>query len=379
MGNTVTRTIYIALIVALIGTSIWYLERKQASSTHTASPDTVTITDLAKPSEKAMKYEPAKEIVNPSGFINTGDKPITIKQFIGKKVILVDFWTYSCINCQRTLPYLTKWYDKYKDQGLEIVSIHTPEFEFEKDYNNVLAATKKFGVAYPVVLDNDYGTWSAYKNRYWPRKYLIDIDGYIVYDHIGEGGYQETEELIQKLLAERAQRLGIEHSDMPTISTAEDVGARQIGDVRSPETYFGSSRNQYFGSGVPGQAGEGTFKVPADLNPNTLYLGGSWNVTSEYAVNTKGDARIVFLYYAKNINFVASAKTPIEVEVLLDGKPVDKAIAGSDIMFKGGKTYTTIQKAGLYDLVNDPNGSGAHTIEIRVPEAGLEAFTFTFG
>jgi thiol-disulfide isomerase/thioredoxin len=134
-----------------------------------------------------------------SGYINTHDG-FRLSEIVGKKVVLVDFWTYSCINCQRTQPYLNAWYKKYKDAGLEIVGVHTPEFAFEKDRANVVAAVEKFGITYPVVQDNDYQTWGTYGNRYWPRKYLIDIDGYIVYDHIGEGGYEETEEKIQELL-----------------------------------------------------------------------------------------------------------------------------------------------------------------------------------
>src|SRR3989344_509188 len=138
--------------------------------------------------EKSNKYELAKEITTPDGFINTDGKPITISELIGKRVILLDIWTYSCINCQRTTPYLNAWYEKYKDKGLVIVGLHTPEFEFEKIYQNVLDATNRLGIKYPVVLDNDYSTWNAYQNRFWPRKYLINIDGYVIYDHIGEGG-----------------------------------------------------------------------------------------------------------------------------------------------------------------------------------------------
>ncbi len=151
---------------------------------------------------------PAPEIVKPSGFINTDGKPITLGELKGKKVVLVSFWTYSCINCQRTLPYLNTWYEKYKDQGLEIVSIHTPEFAYEHILKNVEDEVfNTYNIKYPVVLDNDYRTWKAFGNRYWPRKYLIDIDGYIVYDHIGEGAYTETETEIQKALKELSERV----------------------------------------------------------------------------------------------------------------------------------------------------------------------------
>src|SRR5262249_31175168 len=148
------------------------------------------------------------EIQDPAGFVNTpGGAPITIGQFVGKKVILIDFVDYSCINCERTFPYLNEWWSKYQNQGLEIIAIHTPEFSFEKDINNVEMAAKQFGIQFPIVLDNNYATWNAYQNEYWPHKYLIDIHGNIVYDHIGEGGYDETEAEIVKLLNERKQVL----------------------------------------------------------------------------------------------------------------------------------------------------------------------------
>ena len=147
------------------------------------------------------QFSKAPDFAGISGYINT--HPITLKDLKGK-VVLVDFWTYSCINCIRTLPYLADWNAKYADKGLVIVGVHTPEFEFEKNIDNVKAAVQKFGIKYPVLQDNDKGTWNAYGNSYWPRKYLIDSDGYIRYDHIGEGGYAETEKIIQTLLAERA-------------------------------------------------------------------------------------------------------------------------------------------------------------------------------
>lgn len=149
---------------------------------------------------------PYVEFVNPSGFVNTDS--FTMRELVGKKIILIEFMTYSCINCQRTFPQVNSWYEKYKDEGLEIVGIHTPEFAYEKDIDNVRDAMKKEGIEYPIVMDNDYATWRAYGNNYWPRQYLINIDGNIVYDHIGEGAYRETELKIQELLAERKERLG---------------------------------------------------------------------------------------------------------------------------------------------------------------------------
>lgn len=149
------------------------------------------------------------EIINPSGFINSGDAPIAVDEYIGKKVILLNVMTYSCSNCQATFPYTNTWYETYKNQGLIVIGIHTPEFAFEKDKQNVIDAMKKFGITYPVVMDNDYATWNALGNRFWPHKYLVDIHGVMVYEHIGEGAYEETEAKIQSLLAERREVLGL--------------------------------------------------------------------------------------------------------------------------------------------------------------------------
>ncbi|MBI4121430.1 MAG: redoxin domain-containing protein, partial [Candidatus Ryanbacteria bacterium] len=191
----------VAIFILIFG-SIYFLERARPMRVFDATGSKVNIISKA---EKARQFEEAKEISSPDAFINTSG--ISIGELVGKKVILIDFWTYSCINCQRTQPYLNAWYKKYRDQGLEIIGIHTPEFEFEKKLENVQEAVRQAGIQYPVALDNDYSTWTAYKNRFWPRKYLIDIDGYIIYDHAGEGAYDETERKIQEALLERAMRL----------------------------------------------------------------------------------------------------------------------------------------------------------------------------
>jgi len=197
------RNIVLAIaLVAIIG-AILYLESFRPNTV--SNGPGVTANVVNNPVEAAL-YPKAKEIVDPTGFINT-DK-ITISELIGKKVILVDFWTYLCINCQHTLPYLKSWYAKYKDQGFIIIGVHTPELPPERDPDNVRAAVKNFGIEYPVVLDNNYATWNAYNNHYWPAMYLIDIHGYIVYTHFGEGAYAETEQKIQTLLYERAITVG---------------------------------------------------------------------------------------------------------------------------------------------------------------------------
>ncbi len=304
--------------------------------------------------EKIKRYELAKEITTPDGFINTDEKPITIGGLIGKKVILVDFWTYSCINCQRTTPYLNAWYEKYKDKGFVIVGIHTPEFEFEKVYSNVQAAVEKFGIKFPVVLDNDYSTWTAYRNQYWPRKYLIDIDGYIVYDHIGEGAYEETEQKIQEALTERMAVL--KEQGIIDQSLTKEIPLE--GGPKSPETYFGSARN--------------------NQQANLLFPHDSWNITPEFAENSSPNASIVYTYTAKDVFFVSEADDETVVEVLRDGKPLG-AEAGADIIkTSDGKTFVNIKEARLYKIIQGAH-TETHTIKLIIQKSGLKAFTFTFG
>lgn len=334
---------------------------------------TTSATFLA-PEVKAGTFPKAPELVSPDGFINTGGQPVTISQFKGKKVVLIDIWTYSCINCQRTLPYLKAWYDKYHDAGLEIIGVHTPEFAFEHVLANVQMAVNRFGIKYPVVLDNEYATWNAFGNQFWPRKYLIDIDGYIVYDHAGEGSYDEAEQAIQKALAERAARLG---TVMPTAAPTVPAGVVSVDESQlgSPETYFGAARNEYLGNGTKGLAGVQTMTLPVSLNANTLYLGGAWNFTQEYAANTVSGAKIAFVYKAKNVYFVAASDKRVKIKVTRDGGQSLGNARGADVDESG---EATIQANRLYQLVGD-SAYGVHTLEIEVESPGLQAYTFTFG
>jgi len=297
---------------------------------------------------------------------------ITIGSLIGKEVILVDFWTYSCINCERTIPYLNLWYTKYHPLGLEIIGVHTPEFQFEHDINNVRMAVQKFGIQYPVVLDNDYATWDSYGNQYWPEDYLIDIDGFIVSKNIGEGNYNETETEIQYLLRERASALNLTLNIPNSTSVPTDVVQINYGEVQSPETYFGAARNEYLANGKPGTAGNLTLVIPQSLQSNALYLGGSWFFADQYATNT-GNASVMYRYNAKNVYLVASADTPVQVYVKLDGQPVTNS-PGSDVI----DGIVTVQANQLYTLVQGTD-YGTHTLELDIPSPGLKAYTFTFG
>ncbi|MES2985761.1 MAG: redoxin family protein [Patescibacteria group bacterium] len=303
----------------------------------------------------------APELVSPDGYINTDGQPITIAEFKGKKVILLDVWTYSCINCQRTLPYVNAWYEKYKDKGLVVIGLHTPEFAFEKVEKNVEEAVRKFNVKHPVVLDNSYQTWNAYGNQYWPRKYLIDEEGNIVYDHIGEGEYLETERAIQMaLLKLNATRPEIK---IPTdIVNPNNVMNYESSRVNSKEVYFGSARNLVLENGKAGVLGTQTFVIPQTIIKNKLYLEGTWNFTPESAMSkTKG--KILYKYDARSVYMVASSEKPITTEIYIDGKKV------KDIVIQANELYTLV----------DGNEYGEHTLEIRTGSPGLEAFTFTFG
>lgn len=300
----------------------------------------------------SVQGTPYVEITNPAGFVNTDG--VSIGELVGKKIILVEFLTYSCINCQRSFPHVVSWYSKYRDEGLEIIGIHTPEFAFEKDIDNVRAAMKEFGIEYPIVLDNEYATWNAYKNKYWPRKYLIDIQGNIVYDHIGEGAYEETEGKIRELLAERAMVLG-ETLGSNAAGPTEAVAATPT-NARSPETYFGSLRNRNFGNGIQ------NLSLPSTLAKDTLYLKGTWNIQPEYA-EASGVSEVDFRYDAAKVYLVASSKTPAIVTVLVDGVPV--------------KTIR-VEDERLYTVINGV-APESHLLQLRSDTAGLRIYAFTFG
>jgi thiol-disulfide isomerase/thioredoxin len=352
-------------------------ENASGSNSATTNPETANpnaaqaLADIAA-ADKQAGYQPAIEIVDPTGFINVSST-FTLGSLIGKKVILLDFWTYSCINCIRTLPYLTSWYQKYQNQGLVVVGIHTPEFDFEKDIANVTAATKQYGITYPVVLDSNYGTWTAYGNLYWPHEYLIDIAGYIVHDHVGEGDYDTTEGIIQSLLKQRAMALG--SSTIISTSTVT-VEPANLSGINSPETYFGAARNTLLADGNPETNGVQVLTAPTSIAPNELYLDGSWNFDDQYATNNAAGAKIIYEYDSGKVFFVASgAATGTTVQVMQDGKPISAADSGSDV--KNG--VVTITGSRLYSIINNADGSGEHTLELIVNSPGLQAFTFTFG
>ncbi len=317
-------------------------------------------------------FKTAPELVGISGYINT--LPEDLPAEIEGKVVLYDIWTYSCINCIRTLPYITAWDDKYADEGLLILGIHSPEFEFEKDINNVRTAVEKNGINYPVVLDNDMETWKAFENRYWPRKYIADHEGYIRYDHIGEGAYQETERVIQELLAERAASMGMQ------VASAE--GTVEIGEFehtrsRTPELYLGykfaQGRSQIGNEEGFRPQDEVKYMIPPNTVQHYFYMDGTWRNLEDGMEMVSESGSILLQYRAKQVNIVAGGAA--ELDITIDGRPVPPGMAGADV------TIESTVITGEHDLYNiiDAEEAGSHELRIDVGDRGFEIFTFTFG
>jgi cytochrome c biogenesis protein CcdA/thiol-disulfide isomerase/thioredoxin len=288
------------------------------------------------------------------------------------KVVLVDFWTYSCINCIRTLPYVTQWHEKYKDQGLMVIGVHTPEFSFEKEEANVKQAILRHGIRYPVAMDNDYGTWNAYHNHYWPAHYLIDAQGKIREVHFGEGNYEETERAIQTLLAEARllrRPVGLEApKDLVDFSK-----------IHSFETYLGYDRTDHFASpqGLRPDAVL-TYSVPPTLRLNHWALAGSWKITNEAAVLQAMQGGIRLRFEAPKLNLVMTGgEKGSRAKVFLDGQPIPPNLRGSDVGSDGGLTVTDSK---LYNLVSLPQSDGGdHLFELIFERPGVKLFAFTFG
>ena len=320
------------------------------------------------------QFRLAPELAKISGYINTN--PITLADLKGK-VVLVDFWTYSCINCIRTIPYLDAWHEKYADKGLVIIGVHTPEFEFEKDYNNVKAAVEKFEIKYPVVLDNDKGTWNAYENRYWPHKYLIDNEGYIRNDHIGEGGYAETEKVIQSLLSERAAYMGVNATIDQSISNPENAQSVDFGQIYTPELYFGYQfARAQLGNPEgfkPDQIVTYTIPENATIAPNRIYLDGDWRNNADHMELQSGEGRIVLSYSAKAVNIVAGGSGDLYISE--DGSNLTGSSRGLDVSEQGA---VSIDGQKLYNLVMHEQ-YGKHQLVIDVTGKEFQIYTFTFG
>jgi cytochrome c biogenesis protein CcdA/thiol-disulfide isomerase/thioredoxin len=307
----------------------------------------------------------APDFTDNDSWLNTrGDRPLSLRELRGR-VVLIDFWTYTCINCLRTFPALRAWHERYAGDGLVIVGVHTPEFAFERQRDNVERAVEDNDLRYPVAQDNDYATWNAWGNRYWPAKYLIDAQGRVRYAHFGEGAYDETEQAIRALLAEAGE------NRLPAASEVRPGTAAR--GVQTPETYLGALRAQGFAGRAP-QPGTRRYPEPGELSPSEFALAGTWDVDGESATAV-GDAEIHARPVAREVYLVMSSRdgVPRRVQVLLDGSPVTRAAAGPDV----GAGAVTVDRQRLYRLVSLPE-LGEHDLELRMPR-GVSAFAFTFG
>jgi cytochrome c biogenesis protein CcdA/thiol-disulfide isomerase/thioredoxin len=302
--------------------------------------------------------------------------PLTVTSLRGK-VVLIDFWTYSCINCLRALPYVQAWADKYRSAGLVVIGVHTPEFAFEHDANNVRGAVRRLGITFPVAIDNDYTIWRAFDNEYWPADYLADAQGRIRYHHFGEGDYRETDAAIRALLAEAGH--AVSSGTKMDVSQRGDEMAADASDLASPETYIGYARADNFAS-PGGETGNrnAAYRVPDHLALNQWALGGYWNVSGQYATSLSPGGRIAFRFHARDLHLVlgpATRNVPVRFKVTIDGK-APGADHGVDTDARG---YGVVTDQRLYQLVRQKRPVANRTFEIEFLDAGAQAFSFTFG
>jgi thiol-disulfide isomerase/thioredoxin len=304
---------------------------------------------------------PAPEISGIDNWINSG--PLQISELKGK-VVLIDFWTYSCINCMRTIPYIKDWYNKYHDKGLVIIGVHSPEFDFEKDLSNVQNAVAKNGIKYPVALDSHFGTWQNFKNSYWPAHYLIDKNGNVVYTHFGEGDYDVTENNIRILLG------------LNGVTSSLDLGGDNAVGPVSPETYFGYARAQNFASpeSVTNDK-EATYTFPRKLPDNGWALQGDWMVMPDKVISEKNNAALKFHFTANKVFIVMGSATgkTIPVKLLFNGERV-AAEKGKDVANSG----ISVGKHGLFEVLSFDHAADG-VLQVIAAEPGLEVYTFTFG
>lgn len=342
------------VLVVLSLAAIWIAARANPS-------DTIAAVDV----KNLPVGRPAPEL-RPKGWLNS---PALSADDLAGKVVLYDFWTYSCVNCVRTLPYLRAWHDRYRGDGLVMIGVHSPEFDFEKDHGNVERAVSRLGVTWPVALDDDMAIWDAFANRYWPAKWITDRQGRIRYFHPGEGNYGETEDVIRTLLgvgdpAPRAR-------DPKQPEPAPDEVIQNI----TQETYLGTERGST-------EAGQHTY-APGELRLHQPGLAGTWQGEPQRIRSVSPDASLSLRYQAREVNLVMATGlpggAPVDVTIELDGKPVPEAFRTADTRVDDrGATYVRVEASDLYRLALGPRVE-QHTLRLTPRTPGLEAFAFTFG
>ena len=302
-------------------------------------------------------------------------QPLTAAGLRGK-VVLVGFWTYTCINWLRQLPYVRAWAEKYKAQGLVVIGVHTPEFAFEHDVDSVRRAAKDMRVDYPIAIDNDYGIWRAFNNRYWPALYFVDAQGHIRHHHFGEGEYEQSEMVIQQLLAEAG--IGGNGHELVSVD-ARGAEAADWDSLKSPENYLGYERTANFAS--PGGAvldERRVYDAPARLRLNHWALSGDWTVKRQATVLNEANGRIAYRFHARDLHLVmgpAARGTSVRFRVLIDGRPPGAA-HGIDVDDQGNGT---VSEQRLYQLIRQPKPLADRHFEIEFLDPGVEAYCFTFG
>ena len=300
----------------------------------------------------------APELVGITDWINS--EPLALAQ-LKDKVILLDFWTYSCINCIRTLPYVKQWYESYKNDDFIIIGIHTPEFPFEQNVHNVKNAVDRFGITYPVALDNDYKTWRAYNNHYWPAHYLIDQQGTIVKTHFGEGGYVEMEDAIRALL------------NIPPCKKREGQPCTQI---ITPETYLGFERAKNYHQSISLHKNvPAAYQTIGSLGDNQVGLQGTWTITSDFAQSNSDTSSLELNFVANHVYLVMQSDQPQELTLLLDGKPVPEKYRTRDM---NAEEKIIVHEARMYEIIDLKEDYGRHVLTLQCPQ-GIKAYVFTFG
>jgi cytochrome c biogenesis protein CcdA/thiol-disulfide isomerase/thioredoxin len=392
-GEWIRRILGVAVLAAVVviffGFDTGYLAQLSLSNTNTIEQSLI---DRLKPQTAANKPAAGPSMADQAGgskpnlgveggfpslsgataWLNS--PPLTPESLRGK-VVVIDFWTYSCINCLRSIPYIRAWAEKYKDHGLVVIGVHTPEFAFERNIDNVKRAIANLKIGYPIAIDNDYKVWRAFDNEYWPAHYFIDAQGKMRYHHFGEGNYDESERVIQTLLAEAG------NSDVPqgfVTDTASGAEAAPSDTDQSPETYVGYNRADNFAS--PGGITEDEDHVydPANLALNQWSLSGNWQVGPESATLKAADGKIDYRFHARDLHLVlgpGADDKPIHFRVTIDGKPPgDNHGADTDADGNG-----IIDSQRLYQLIRQNGAVSDRTFEIQFLDPGVHAYAFTFG
>ncbi|MEG0192806.1 MAG: cytochrome c biogenesis protein DipZ [Stenotrophomonas sp.] len=394
LGNVVRRVLGVAALLAVVAIGLGWdtglLTRLSAVSTARIEQGLLDAVPDAQPAAPPMMMMAAGQADTPlpvegtlpaldgaTGWLNS--PPLSAEQLRGK-VVLIDFWTYSCINCLRAMPFVHEWAQRYRDHGLVVVGVHTPEFAFERDPRNVMKAVQQLKVEYPVALDNQYAIWRAFNNRYWPAHYFIDAQGNIRGHQFGEGNYAHSEQVIRRLLVEAGQTDLPPPAD-PAAADLQGVATQaDMGNLRSPETYLGHARAEQFAS-PGGQRADAVFgyTLPSTLALNQWGLSGQWLVNDEAAQLQQAGGRIAFQFHARDLHLVLAPGEdgkPVRFRVLIDGKPLPAADAGADVAADG---TGTVNEHRLYQLIRQRGTVGPHRFEIEFLDAGVQAYAFTFG